>query len=154
MLHTKNYNISGFIFSTMKDYHLEFIVKKCIEQRGFPEIIDNDPFVDPYPEQPLGYFIVQMDKSTCQTYNLKNNFLDIGAFPRLKQNCFLRKSLKSMEFSFWWFLKRLTFLMSTDVMRFFILYKRSECEAFLLRSVQIISFGIGNVCVMRFVTIP
>ena len=41
------------------EYHLEFIVKKCIEQRGFTEIIDDDPFVDPFPEHPLGYFIVQ-----------------------------------------------------------------------------------------------
>ena len=46
------------------EYHLEFIVKKCIERRGFTEIIDDDPFVDPFPEHPLGYFIVQMDKNT------------------------------------------------------------------------------------------
>ena len=44
------------------EYHLELIVKKCIEQRGFSQIVDDDPFVDPYPEQPLGYFIVQTDK--------------------------------------------------------------------------------------------
>ena len=81
------YNISGFLFSDMK-------------QRGFPEIIDDDPFVDPYPEQPLGYFIVQMDKSTCQTYNLKNNFLDIGAFRRFEQHFCSRRFLKVMEFLF------------------------------------------------------
>ena len=32
------------------EYHLELIVKKCIEQRGFSEIVDDDPFVDSYPE--------------------------------------------------------------------------------------------------------
>ena len=78
---------------------------------------------------------------------------DIGAFTRLEQSFCLTQSRKSMGFSFWWFLKRLTFLILTDVMRFFILYKRSECGVFLLRFVQIISYGIGNVRVMRFVTI-
>ena len=81
------YNISGFLFSDMK-------------QRGFPEIIDDDPFVDPYPEQPLGYFIVQMDKSTCQTYNLKSNFLGYGAFRRFEQHFCSRRFLKVMEFLF------------------------------------------------------
>ena len=58
-----------------------------------------------------------------------------------------------MEFSFWWFLNLLTFFILTDVMRFFILYKRSECGVFLPRLVQIISYGIGNVRVIRFATI-
>ena len=71
------------------EYHLEFIVKKCIEQRGFTEIIDYDPFVDPFPEHPLGYFIVQMDKSTCQTYNLKNNFLGYRGIPTAQTKLFL-----------------------------------------------------------------
>ena len=56
------------------EFHLERIVKKCVEERGFSEIVDDDPHVIPYPEQPLVYFIVQMDKSTCQTYNLQENF--------------------------------------------------------------------------------
>ena len=56
------------------EFHLERIVKKCVEERSFPEIVDDDPHVNPYPDQPLGYFIVQMDKSTCHTYNLKEYF--------------------------------------------------------------------------------
>lgn len=50
------------------EYHLELMVKPCVEQRGFPENIDDDPVLDPpsYPEQSLRYFIVQMNKSICQ----------------------------------------------------------------------------------------
>ena len=73
----------------------------------------------PYPEQQLGYFIVRMDKITSQTYKISRTISwDIGAFPRLKQRYCLRKSLKSMKFSFWWSLKRLTFL-----------YQRMQCAS-------------------------
>ena len=56
-------------------------MKKCIEERVFLEIINDNPHVNPYPEQPLAYFIVQMDKSTCQTYNLQENFFGYRGVP-------------------------------------------------------------------------
>ena len=84
-----NFGISGTVDT--HEYHLELIVKKGIEQRGFVEIIDDDPFVDPYPEQPIGYFIVQMDKSTCQTYNLKNNFLGYRGVPTVRTTLLLEE---------------------------------------------------------------
>ena len=43
-------------------------------ERGFPEIIDEGDTLGTYPEQPLAYFIVQIDKSNCQSFNLKDNF--------------------------------------------------------------------------------
>ena len=54
------------------EYHLERLVKKCLIERGYPEIIDNEG-ASAYPEQPLAYFIVQIDKSTCQSYNYKED---------------------------------------------------------------------------------
>ena len=47
--------------------------------------------MDPYPEQPLGYFIVQMDKSTCQTYNLKNKFLGYRGVPTVRTTLLLEE---------------------------------------------------------------
>ena len=42
-----------------QEYHLEKILKKMLNERDYPEI---DVEVDDYPDQPLAYFIVQMDK--------------------------------------------------------------------------------------------
>ena len=54
-------------------------MKKLVSDRGFPELDpEND---DEYPEQPLAYFIVQMDKSTCQTYNHATNFFAYKGAP-------------------------------------------------------------------------
>ena len=55
-----------------------------LNERGFPEIADDsDNEDDPYqyPEQPLAYFIIQMDKSTCQSYNHTTNFFDYKGVP-------------------------------------------------------------------------
>ena len=76
---------------------------------------------------------------------------DIGAFRRFEQSFCFRTSLECMGCSFWLFLKRLIFLTLTDVMRFFILCKRSPCRIVPRRFVQTISHGIGNARVMRFV---
>ena len=34
-----------------------------------------------YPEQPRGYFLVQMDKSTCQSYNHATNLFNYNGVP-------------------------------------------------------------------------
>ena len=60
---------------------LHFPLITGVEERNFLEIVDDDPHVDPYPDQPLGYFIMQMDKITCQTYNLRDNFLGYRGVP-------------------------------------------------------------------------
>ena len=49
------------------------------------------PLVDAYPEHPLGYFIVQMDKSTCKTYNIKNNFLGYRGIPTVRTKLLLEE---------------------------------------------------------------
>ena len=59
------------------EYHLERIVKKMVVERGFLEIDEDDE----YPDQPLAYFIVQMDKSTCQSYNHAENFFHYKGVP-------------------------------------------------------------------------
>ena len=56
-------------------------MKKCLIDRGYNEIIDEGDIVGKYPEQPLAYFIVQIDKSTCQSYNLKQNFFGYRGVP-------------------------------------------------------------------------
>ena len=48
------------------EWHLERLVKQHLEERGISPL---DPERDSDPEEPLGYFIVQLDKSTCQSYN-------------------------------------------------------------------------------------
>ena len=42
-------------------------------------------------EHSLGYFIVKMDKSMCQTYNLKNNFLGYRGIPTAWTKFFLEE---------------------------------------------------------------
>ena len=55
------------------------------------KIVRDHPLGDAYPEHPLGYFIVQMDKSTCQTYNLKNNFLGYRGIPTVRTKLLLEE---------------------------------------------------------------
>ena len=78
------------------EYHLDFIVKKCIEQRGFTEIIDDDPSVDPFPEHTLGYFIVQnkWTRALVKPTISRTISWDIGAFRRFDQSFCLRISLE------------------------------------------------------------
>jgi len=64
------------------------LVKKCFIERGYPEIIDE---VGAYPEQPLAYFIVQIDKSTCQSYNLKENFFGYRGVPTSRTQLLLEE---------------------------------------------------------------
>ena len=47
-------------------------------ERGYPEIIDQEVA---YPEQSLAYFIVQIDKTACQSYNLQENFFGYRGVP-------------------------------------------------------------------------
>ena len=70
------------------EYHLEQLVKKCLIERGYPEIIDEE---GAYPEQPLAYFIVQIDKSTCQSYNLKENFFGYRGVPTSRTQLLLEE---------------------------------------------------------------
>ena len=70
------------------EYHLERLVKKCLIERGYPEIIDEE---GAYPEQPLAYFIVQIDKSTCQSYNLKENFFGYRGVPTSRTQLLLEE---------------------------------------------------------------
>ena len=94
-----------------------------------------------------------MDKSTCQTYNLKNNFLGYRGIPTARTKLLLDEIAEKHGVFILVVPQSTHIFILTDVMRFFILYKRSECGVFLLRFVQIISYGIGNVRVMRFATI-
>ena len=71
-------------------YHLERLVKKCLIERGYPEIIDNEG-ASAYPEQPLAYFIVQIDKSICQSYNLKENFFGYRGVPTSRTHLLLEE---------------------------------------------------------------
>ena len=56
---------------------IRFIIHQILPN----EIIDEGDIVGKYPEQPLAYFIVQIDKSTCQSYNLKQNFFGYRGVP-------------------------------------------------------------------------
>ena len=49
-------------------------MKKMLTGRGCEEVDLEDD--ENYPEQPRGYFLVQMDKSTCQSYNHAMNFFN------------------------------------------------------------------------------
>ena len=78
--------------SETHEYHLERIVKKMLVERGFPEIGEDDE----YPDQPLGYFIVQMDKSTCQSYNNAQNFFLYNGVPT-KRTVLLLEEISAMH---------------------------------------------------------
>ena len=60
-------------------------------ERGYPEIIDEADTVGSYPDQPLAYFIVQIDKSTCQSYNLKQNFFGYRGVPTSRTELLLQE---------------------------------------------------------------
>ena len=62
-------------------------MKKCIEERGYEALDENADD----PDEPLDYFIVQMDKSTCQTYNLKNNFFGYRGVPTKRTELLLEE---------------------------------------------------------------
>ena len=47
--------------------------------------------VGAYPEQPLAYFIVQIDKSTYQSYNLKENFFGYRGVPTSRTQLLLEE---------------------------------------------------------------
>ena len=73
---------------TTHEYHLERLVKKYLIESDYREIIDQ---VGAYPEQPLAYFIVQIDKSTCQSYNLKENFFGYRGVPTSRTQLLLEE---------------------------------------------------------------
>ena len=72
------------------EYHVEKLVKQCLIERGYPEIVD-DREEDIYPAQPLAYFVVQMDKSTCQSYNFKENFFGYKGVPTTRTQLLLEE---------------------------------------------------------------
>ena len=59
-------------------------------EREYPEI-DPESADDPYPEKPLAYFLVQMDKSTSQSYNLAENFFGYNGIPTKRMELLLQK---------------------------------------------------------------
>ena len=69
-------------------------MKKCLIERGYAEIIDEGDIEGQYPEQPIAYFIMQIDNSTCQSYNLKQNFFGYqGVSTSLKDKVYSLLSL-------------------------------------------------------------
>ncbi|MCP4263412.1 MAG: hypothetical protein GY774_38780, partial [Planctomycetes bacterium] len=71
------------------EYHLERIVKKMVTERGYEELdLEDDAN---YPEQPRAYFLVQMDKSTCQTYKHATNFFDYREVPTKRTQLLLEE---------------------------------------------------------------
>mgnify|MGYP004361406655 CR=1 FL=1 len=54
-------------------------MKKMLTERGCEELDLEDD--ENYPEQPRGYFLVQMDKSTCQSYNHATNLFNYNGVP-------------------------------------------------------------------------
>ena len=75
------------------EYHLEHILKKMLIERGFPEIVDDE---NSYPDQPLAYFIVQMDKSICQSYNHATNLFGYKGVPT-KRTMLLLEEISEMH---------------------------------------------------------
>ena len=73
MIPDKVCGISGTAFT--HDYHLERIVRKSIESRGWEKFNSDNEGKDyenyPKPGTFRDFFVVQADKSTCQSYNLK-----------------------------------------------------------------------------------
>ena len=57
-------------------------------EREYREIIDE---VGAYSEQPLPYVIVQIDKSTCQSYNFKENFFGYRGVPTSRTQVLLEQ---------------------------------------------------------------
>ena len=70
-------------------------MKKCLIERGYTEIVDEGDIQGQYPEQPLSYFIVQIDKSTCQSYNLKHYFFGYRGLPTLRTQLLLEDIAKT-----------------------------------------------------------
>ena len=64
--------ISGTAFT--HDFHLRKIVEKCVEERGFKP-------VKRVSRKPRAFFLVRMDKSTCQSYNLKAGIFGYNGTP-------------------------------------------------------------------------
>ena len=62
------------------EWHLEASVVQFIEERGMERLTD--------PEGPLGYFLVQLDKSTCQSYNLAPGIFGFLGRPSNEQQTF------------------------------------------------------------------
>ena len=61
------HGIPGIAFT--HDYHLEKIAKKCIESRGYEPFTEEHGDEMPAEGEYRDFFVVQMDKSTCQSYN-------------------------------------------------------------------------------------
>ena len=59
------------------------------------ECNDEDPLQNPFPDQPLAYFVVQIDKSTCQSYNLKENFFGYRGVPTSRTELLLQEIAES-----------------------------------------------------------
>ena len=74
-------------------------MKKCLIERGYAEIIDEGDIQGQYPEQPLAYFIVQIDKSTCQSYNLKQNFFGYRDVPTSRTQLLLEDIAEKHDLS-------------------------------------------------------
>ena len=60
------------------EWHLEHATLQFLEERGIEKL---DPEREVDPEEPQGYFLVQLDKSTCQSYNLAPGIFGFNGKP-------------------------------------------------------------------------
>ena len=83
--------ISGTSFT--HDYHLERIVTKCIESRGWEKLNSDNENEDEYPEDGTyrDYFVVQADKSTCQSNNRAVEIFGYKGLPTLDAKLLLEE---------------------------------------------------------------
>ena len=114
---------------------------------GYPEIIDEADTVGSYPDQPLAYFIVQIDKSTCQSYNLKQNFFGYRGVPTSRTELLLQEIADAHGV---FILVAVQATHTFDVNGCDILLKSGNCEAIALLYAQITSFATGSVLVTKF----
>ena len=132
------------------EYHLERLVKKCLIERGYSEIIDEGDILGQYPEQPLAYFIVQIDKSTCQSYNLKQNFFGYRGVPISQTQLLLEDIAKKTRCSLWSLYRRRIRMMLTAVILCFTLLKSGNCEVISTHCVLSTYFVIWSGRVVKF----
>ena len=98
-------------------------------ERGFSEILDDE---NSYLDQPLAYFIVQMDKSTWQSYNHATNLFGYNGVPTKRTMLLLEEISDIHGILIMSVCQPSHCFILMDVMLFFILLKRRGCAATLL----------------------
>ena len=80
-----------------------------VTERGFEELdLDDD---ENYPDQPRAYFLVQMDKSTCQSYNHATNLFDYKSVLTKRTQLLLEDITELHGVFIWLFVNHLAALM-------------------------------------------